>query len=367
MGTRALVLAGGGVRGIFQAGVIRRLVEVGENKWGIFTGVAAGAVNALLTAQGKSEEMTALWLRQTETGLGAFRPWLDRASVVLQEMAPGLLTHADVESLDGLCDSRELREIVEPFAAGLTERLRQLGRQLRIGVACLQTAECLAVDPASQVPPETVADLVVASMATPLAFGPVELVVNVPDARCSGRRCQFISAGARSLRPLADVLAAAREAGVELDGIDVIECTPEDPEGADHELHGLLGIGLRAEEMLADQVWHNELESLSRANATAALRRRLEGLSDAGDKTALQALEWLTVAVPAVLRYRRLDLCLIRPTAASWRAFTGRDDADLSLEFPADLTRNAELLRLTYSYGRWLAEHAEHHLIVSDD
>ena len=124
---------------------------------------------------------------------------------------------------------------------------------------------------------------------------------------------------------------------------------------------------MRVEDILVNRVLHADVEYCSRANALTALRDRLEGLVDAGDEAALPALEWLKVTVPAILRYRWLNLRVIRPTTSSWRDFTGRSDSDLSLEFPGDVTRNAELLRLCHRYGRWLAEHAEHHVVVSDD
>lgn len=367
MENRALVLGGGGVRAIFQAGVIRRIVESNKIGWRVFIGGSTGAVNALLTAQDKSDEMVALWMRQVETGLGAFRPWTDVASSTLSDLAPGLLTHVDMGALNGLHDNREMRELVQPFAAGLAERIACLNHELRIGVVCLQTGEYLAVDPGSQVSPEAVVDLLVAATATPLAFAPVELELDVPGARCSGRRCQFVAAGARNLTPFADAIAAARDAGIVLDGIDLIDGTPELLEGADYELRGMIEIWRRAEEIAADRALRSDLESSSRANALAALRSRLEGLVDAGDESAQQTLEWLKVTVPAVQRYRQLELRVIRPTSESWRAFTERDDADLSLEFPGDLTRNAELLRLSHAYGRWLAEQSQHHTVISPD
>lgn len=367
MGARALVLGGGGFRGVFQAGVLQRLTERGGTAWQVFAGVSAGAINAFMAAQGRSEEMVALWMRQVETGLGSCRPWLEVAAVALRNLAPGLSAQADVEALDGLCDNRELRELVEPFAAGLAERLSSLDHHLRIGIVCLQSGEYLAVNPASQVRPDAIADLVVAATATPVAFAPVELELDVPGAVCSGGRNQFVAAGPRHITPFADALTAAREAEIELDGIDVIDGTPETGEGLDYELHGVLGIGLRAEEILANRVLQTDLESWSRANALVALKLRLESLVDAGDETAMAALEWLKVTVPAVLRYRRIDLRIIRPTFSSWREFTGRADADLSLEFPGELTRNAELVRLSHGYGRWLAERSEHHTIVSGD
>ncbi len=358
---RALVLSGGGVKGTFEAGVVHRLVERGEGGWSVFSGVSAGALNALLTAQGRVEEMARLWVDQARRGLPAFRSRLDAATLAVHAIAPGLLTYADVTAVDGLFDNRELAEIVEPFAAGLAGRLKRLGHTLRIGVVCLQTGEYLSVDPTRHVAAGDVAALVLASTAIPLAFDPVELVVNVPGAACSGRRRQFVDGGVRNITPLKDAIAAAREAGVELEGIDVVLASPQDPAGADHEFHGLLEIGLRAEEILVNEIYRNDVEAFERANALAVLHRRLAALADAGDEEALRLAEWLKAALPGSARYRPLDLRIIAPTPESWRAFTGREDADVSLEFPSDLDRNGELLRLIHGYGRWLADHPELH------
>ncbi|NOZ96092.1 MAG: patatin-like phospholipase family protein [Acidobacteria bacterium] len=362
--TRALVLSGGGVRGIFQAGVIGRLAERGENGWEVFTGVSAGAINAFLAAQDRVREMEDLWVRQAENGLTAFRSRLDLANLALHALAPGLLSYADVEAMDGLYDNQELLEILEPFAAGLADRLERLGHHLRIGVVCLQTGEYLAADPTRHVAPPEIARLVLASTAIPLAFDPVELTLDVPGAACSGRRCQFADGGARNITPLADAIGAAREAGIALEGIDVIQCLPWDPSGTRHEYHGLLQIGLRAQEILTNDNYRNDLELFLQANALAALR---EELLSSGDEPSRTVLDRLTRAIPGFERHRPMDLRIIRPTPESWQAFTGRPDADLAVELPGDLDRNAGLLRLIHGYGRWLAEHPELHTVVGSE
>jgi len=360
--TRALVLSGGGVRGIFQAGAIGRLVEREGIPWSVLTGVSAGAINAFLVAQDRVKEMEHLWVRQVENGLTAFRSRLDLANLALHALAPGLLTYADIQALDGMYDNSELLEILEPFAAGLTGRLQSLGRHLRIGIVCLQTGEYLSVDPARHVDATEIARLVLASTAIPLAFDPVELTVELPGARCSSRRCQFADGGARNITPLADAISAAREAEMDLDGIDVVQCLPWDPSGLGHEVHGLLDIGLRAEEILTNEIYRNDLELFLQANALTALRQELTA---SGDDRSRALLDRLTSAIPSLGRFRSLTLRIIRPTPESWRAFTGRDGADLGVEFPGDLDRNAELLRLIHGYGRWLAEHPEFHELVT--
>lgn len=361
---RALVLSGGGVKGAFQAGVIHRLVEAGQGGWEVFCGVSAGALNAFMTAQDRVDEMARIWADQAVRGVPAFRSRLDAANLALHALAPGLLTYADVAAIDGLFDNHELAEILEPFAAGLADRLAQLGRTLGIGVVCLQTGEYLSVNPVRHVAPDEIVDLVLASTAIPLAFDPVELELNVPGARCSGRRRQFVDGGVRNITPLADAISAARASDLDLDSIDVILASPQDPAGADHEFHGLLTLGLRAAEILINEIYRNDVEMFERANALAGLHERLGALANRGGGQALRLTEWLATALPGSQRYRALKLRFIAPTPESWRAFTGREDADLTLEFPADLDRNGELLSLIDGYGRWLADHPEFHRVI---
>jgi len=355
---RALVLSGGGVRGAFQAGVVHRLAEAGAGPWDVVCGVSAGALNAVFAVQDRFDAMVRLWEEQAARGLTAFRSRLDAAALATAAVAPGIVAWADIQALDGLYDNRELAEIVEPFTAGLPARLEASGRQLRFGVVCLQTGEYVAADPARDVPPDRIVDLALASTAIPLAFDPVPLELRRDGLACSGRRCQFVDGGARNVTPLADAITTAGEAGLELDGIDVVLCTPFGLEGAVHEFHGLLEIGLRAEDILVDEIYRNDLELFRRANLLATLRHDLERAGERGllDEMARHGLD--------IGRYRPLELRIVRPTAASWREFTGREDADLHGEFPAPLDRNAELLRLVLGYGRWLADHPEHHTLV---
>ena len=54
---KALVLAGGGTRGIYQAGAIEALRELGEDDWNIITGTSVGALNACMLVQHDFDRM----------------------------------------------------------------------------------------------------------------------------------------------------------------------------------------------------------------------------------------------------------------------------------------------------------------------
>ena len=57
---QALVLAGGGSKGAYQAGCIKALIELGYN-FNIVTGTSVGALNALLVVQKDYEALYKLW------------------------------------------------------------------------------------------------------------------------------------------------------------------------------------------------------------------------------------------------------------------------------------------------------------------
>ena len=61
MRKKALVLAGGGTRGIYQAGVIEALKKYGMDDWNIITGTSVGALNAAMLVQGDFDALTEMY------------------------------------------------------------------------------------------------------------------------------------------------------------------------------------------------------------------------------------------------------------------------------------------------------------------
>ncbi len=57
----ALVLGGGGTKGIYQIGAVKAMRELGRDNWDIITGVSAGALNASLLVQGDFELLEYLY------------------------------------------------------------------------------------------------------------------------------------------------------------------------------------------------------------------------------------------------------------------------------------------------------------------
>ena len=63
---KALVLAGGGTRGIYQNGAIHALRRLGEDDWDIVTGTSIGALNAMLVVQRDYRVMDHVWHTLTQ-------------------------------------------------------------------------------------------------------------------------------------------------------------------------------------------------------------------------------------------------------------------------------------------------------------
>lgn len=70
---RALLIVGGGAKGIVTAGMIKRLDEIGMTFDGIY-GTSSGALNAAMYAQG-DQDIAQLWLNISNKQVMKFAPW----------------------------------------------------------------------------------------------------------------------------------------------------------------------------------------------------------------------------------------------------------------------------------------------------
>ena len=61
MRKRALVLSGGGTKGIYQCGAVSALKKLGKDNWDIITGTSVGALNAAMLVQGDFDVMDQMY------------------------------------------------------------------------------------------------------------------------------------------------------------------------------------------------------------------------------------------------------------------------------------------------------------------
>jgi NTE family protein len=105
--TTALVLSGGGAKGAYEAGVAAVLLEHGV-PIRLVAGSSAGALNAALIADGRRDQLEALW-----RGLSRERVYSLRSGVFLAGLLPGWLTLRALDRAGSLFDPQPLRELID--------------------------------------------------------------------------------------------------------------------------------------------------------------------------------------------------------------------------------------------------------------
>src|SRR5207249_1416625 len=101
-----LVLSGGGVKGAWEAGVAATLVRRGLAPR-LVAGSSAGALNAVLLAEGRVDRLDALWRTLRREQVYTLRP-----SVFFAGLLPGWLTLPALDAAGSVFDPRPLRALV---------------------------------------------------------------------------------------------------------------------------------------------------------------------------------------------------------------------------------------------------------------
>jgi NTE family protein len=158
----ALVLSGGGAKGAYEAGVAAAFVRRGL-PIRLVAGSSAGALNAVMLADGRVDELERLWRSLTRERVYALR-----ASVFFAGLLPGWLTLLTVDRAGSLFDPRPLRELI---TASL-----DLGRVRASPVRLLVVTTDLVRRERRLFDNRTVSiDALMAAVAVPGAFPPVEV------------------------------------------------------------------------------------------------------------------------------------------------------------------------------------------------
>jgi len=188
MQVRALVMSGGGAKCAFEVGAVDTLVNEQHLDFQVIAGVSAGALNALVLAQGKGpaglrdrlEDLKRLWL-----GIGSEKDIYRRR--FLGKVLAFVLR-------DSMLDPAPLRELMMRHVN--LEALRSSGREFRAGVTWLESGLYECIDQHH----ERVADCTMASASIPLLFPPVRI----------GDR-SGVDGGVRNVTPLENAFRAIKE------------------------------------------------------------------------------------------------------------------------------------------------------------
>jgi NTE family protein len=238
---RALVMSGGGAKGAFEVGVLKKWIQEEGREYEILCGVSVGALNAAFLSQSPLGKLGEGYNKLVETWLKVNNDNI-RKSWFLWKLAA--LWKSSVY------DSTPLMKWVERDLD--PKAVRESGRKLRVGAVSWETGEYYAAT-------ETDEDLqkwVAASASFPAFLSPVEIKGQL-----------WTDGGVRNVTPLGEAIRLGA------DTIDIIMCSnpdapdPWSPKGE----HALPGFALRAISLLGDEVARNDLQVCGLKNDLAEL------------------------------------------------------------------------------------------------
>lgn len=238
-----LVLAGGSVKGAFQAGVIKALFENGYQTDAIY-GVSAGSLNAsFLVNQFGLQQISGEPIDAAQAGLDLWDFWETRITrpdclskpLGLWELGWTALT----KKFRGLVSTKPLRNLVEEMLNMRNLHASPIG--LKIGAVNIIDGGMHYVDPSY----EHFYDYLMASSAVPILMPVVK--INRQD------RLSFLDGGLRDVAPLQRAL---------LDGgtnVVCISCHPERIEGGFFDTGDLLALVDRVMDIAVNEILNADI------------------------------------------------------------------------------------------------------------
>jgi NTE family protein len=359
MGERALVLSGGGTKGIFQVGALEYLLKERSASFKVLCGVSSGALNAFMVAQGLDyfEKLKGIWMRQAETGLEIIQERFTLAGKVISAVLPGGILYHRLGEIDGIQDNTRLREAIEENSGNLQKNLEKAGTFLRIGVVSLQTGKYYALDPADPVMAPHAAEIVLASTAIPIAFGPGKF----PHDGSS----QWIDGGINQVTPIEDAIKVAETHQIPLSEVVIICSAPLETESRSQEFKGLIDIGIRVEHILSTQIDKQGFSIFQLRNALFQIYESFESLPPRKRAALEKIFETALGDHYDFLRRRRsIRISVICPDPGEWKPFREQvadrypieEAVDFWKEFPQTLDRSGKRLLLAYEFGYFMAK-----------
>jgi len=238
---RALVLSGGGARGAYQLGVLKKVLKDEQRKYDILCGVSVGAINAAGLAQFPVGDEVKSWV------------WLND---LWQQIRPNRIYKkwtmwpVSVAWKSAVFDTKPIRDLIIENLDH--EAVLRSGRKLRLGVVSWETGKYITVD-------ENTSHLdwwVAASASYPVMFEPVEIDGEV-----------YTDGGARNVTPL----RVALEMGAK--EIDIIVCSNPDT-GKRWDPQGKFSYDylFRFLDMQSDEVIRTDLQCLGINNPFVELK-----------------------------------------------------------------------------------------------
>ena len=226
----ALILSGGGARGAFQVGAEKYARDVKGYHWDIIAGVSVGALNGAMLAMHRYPRLMEIW--NTISNEQVYTGGFNLLSLVR------LLFGA--KSFYGNAPLQKLMQ--REFEAG------RVIDDLHVGAVSLISGEYVQFTKESL----ELAKAILASASIPVVWPPVDVA---PD------RTAMVDGGVRNITPVGDVLA------LEPDEIVIINCSPEQPPVMPQAPVNVLSIGIRALDIMQNEIFINDMKEFLRINA----------------------------------------------------------------------------------------------------
>lgn len=243
---RALVLSGGGSKGAYQVGVLKRWMGEQGLDYQILCGVSVGALNVAALAQAPFgspkqaiERLERLWLENVRTETIWKRWWpFGKVSGIWKR---------------SLLNSQPLIDLVRGNLD--VNAIKESGRSVHVGAVCLDTGEIGYGDQTS----ENFVDWVLASASYPIFLTPIEI-----DGKL------WSDGGLRNLTPLGQAIKLGATE------VDVIICSNPglNPSWHESEKNALPDQLYRTIDIMSDQILRSDLQVTELKNELATINSR---------------------------------------------------------------------------------------------
>ncbi|MDP2895018.1 MAG: patatin-like phospholipase family protein [bacterium] len=260
----AAVFSGGGAKIGFHNGAKDYLTQKMGYRFDVVAGVSAGALVAVMVAQGKGELLTEICAglsnEDVYTGswsfLTALRIALGKDSIygngpirrlIEENVAPAAFK---IPCLVGAVDL--ISGEYATFSASQGTRLGSHGLAFSHSIIARQSPRLLGSAFEQGIPDDMFLRALLASTAIPVVWAPVRFL--------AGR---WVDGGVRNISPIADVLA------YEPDEIVIVNCSSREPMPAAGPLTNAVQIGMRALGIACDEIFRNDVERFTVLNRLA--------------------------------------------------------------------------------------------------
>ncbi len=260
--SQILVLAGGSVKGAFQAGVIKALFEKGYQPDAIY-GVSAGSLNAAyLVNQFGQQANAGLPISYPQAAQDLWDFWERRITRPECLSKPFNIFQlgwtALTKKFEGLVDTSPLRDLLSDVLQGRNLHASPVG--LKVGAVNIMEGAMHYVDPSF----ENFQDYLMASSAVPILM---------PVVKIEGeKRKSYLDGGLRDVAPLQKAINdGAKE-------VVVIACHTEMIEGGDFDSGDLLALVDRVMDIAVNEILNADLK-MSRSEVKLTIIRPRQPLS----------------------------------------------------------------------------------------